>query len=328
MLHIDITERMLSVNTDIRKMPERSPNKRSNTGEGFRNNRKASKLLKTMVENGETEGLKSEKVRQSRDIFHIIASKNFRDALYRLRKINEQFDSKPNLRESIRRRINGTLDDEDMNASAGGGMDALGENGHISLDTAKLEQECDNENTLDLHTFIAEWKEKSTKRKCVSIAILLPSGATQIKGNMTTFVDDLGLHLIVEFRWPKAFAKADKLHVQWIQGANGITKIENYHPRIAPFQDSTDKLRTKNGKDTISTVRVGLPFPARPRLTEKYFLGWEQSDEVALYCTLEALEEPDPDSDSDDEITIVRVSNNAVSELSVRSEQTSNMITK
>ena len=53
-------------------------------------------------------------------------------------------------------------------------------------------------------------------------------------------------------------------------------------------------------------ARIELPFDVRPGLTEKYYLGWEKSYEIVVYCTMELLAEPDEDNE-DNNFNIVIV---------------------
>ena len=151
----------------------------------------------------------------------------------------------------------------------------------------------------------AVWKEKLSKRQYVSVALLLPSGSEQLKGNVRTLIENRTA-LILKFHTTLAFRKSERLHGQWMVGRDGVEKVEEYHPRIAAFQDAMDLRKETQGLYKEKTARIELPFDARPRLTEKYYLGWEKSYEIVVCCTMESLAEPDED-DEDDHFNIVIV---------------------
>lgn len=66
-----------------------------------------------------------------------------------------------------------------------------------------------------------------------------------------------------------------------------------------------DKHRHAQGLFQEKTARIELLFGDRPRLSEKYYLVWENSSEIVVYYTMESLAEPDAEDDDNFKVVVV-----------------------
>ena len=68
-------------------------------------------------------------------------------------------------------------------------------------------------NFAPLH-LISQWKEPCTRRNCIKVCILLPSGGAN--GNWSINMSSSGLLLILVVEWPKPMVVMQLLHKKWV----------------------------------------------------------------------------------------------------------------
>lgn len=134
----------------------------------------------------------------------------------------------------------------------------------------------------------------------MSIAALLPTGALQQKSNVRTQIEG-GESLVFRMKWSVALRDPNILHEQWLYSTE---KVENYHPRIAAFQEDIDNIKLKSRGVSDSVAQIPMLFPFVPKIMENFNLDWDGSDELVVYCTIETLAEPEIE---EEEINTVRV---------------------
>ena len=269
------------------------------TSDGFRQKPAALKALKQLMNSGSVDNVAPKVLHESRTVFSELSLKKFRDTLNRLKRERQAKLLSLSDGEIIPRSTELDVQNDDTECHS---QSKLTNYHGSSEETDVIEASCDRFVQRDY--LMAIWKEKSTKRQYLSVEILLPSEATEFKGNVKTTVVNHDT-LYVRFQTPSAFRKPEYLHAQWIYGTNGLPKIEEYHLRIAAFQEVIDGRKKSQGCFIENLAKYKLPFPVRPRLSEKYFLGWESSAEIVLYCSMESLSEPDPDEDEEDEPKVI-----------------------
>lgn len=135
---------------------------------------------------------------------------------------------------------------------------------------------------------ISNWVEPNTTRKCVSVAILLPSGVGP--GNFSVRVIEGGRELEVCIRWPEAFSDLEVLHKKWIRSQES-DHIEVYHPKLIGFENCLKQLREKSSHSIESHARIALPIVVDTHIYGKYNLGWKDNSSRVVYVDLKAYEE-------------------------------------
>lgn len=134
---------------------------------------------------------------------------------------------------------------------------------------------------------MSEWQEPRTMTKCLSIAIVLPSGVEA--GGFCARVVESGEFVELVVRWPAPLVDPELLHRKWIASNQGGDHIEAYHPKIVGFQNALKSLRKQASDNVESTVRIPLPFAVQTHIDAKYNLAWRDSTVRIVYLELKAI---------------------------------------
>lgn len=139
----------------------------------------------------------------------------------------------------------------------------------------------------DYNTFIplylmSEWQEPRTTLKCLTIAIILPSGVGP--GHFKLQVVEEGECLEVTVDWPSPLTDIPMMHKKWF--GNGLSDV---HPKILGFESALKMLRTNRIDAVRSTARIGLPFTVQPNLNGQHNLAWRDNSTRMVYLDLKAV---------------------------------------
>ena len=155
----------------------------------------------------------------------------------------------------------------------------------------------------DLYSFkpiyiIGEW-ENEREERCVTVAILMPSGSFETPRDHDLRVSDDGNNLEVIVMWPRCMTNFLYLHKFKIDVDQ---KAYEHHPRVLSFRPYLRKLRSKADHKITSKCSIPLPIQVKPDIAlvrkRRRLLGWHNTGQKVLYVTLEA---PDHDCAPEDE---------------------------
>lgn len=168
-----------------------------------------------------------------------------------------------------------TIDRADKSASS----DSIGE---------PLTTETSTNHMFQPLSLISTWIEPGSTTRCVSVAILLPSGIDA--GHFAVRVAEGGRQLEVTVEWPNALSNLELLHRKWLT-AEGGDKMETYHPKYLGFENALKAHRERCVDTVESTARVTLPFAVQTHIYGKSNLGWRDNMARMVYVDLKAYEE-------------------------------------
>lgn len=135
---------------------------------------------------------------------------------------------------------------------------------------------------------ISEWTEPGTTRRCISLAIVLPSGVGT--GQFSTRVVEGGRELHVTVRLPRPLLDLAFLHKKWLkEGAK--ERMEKYHPKFLGFENALKNFRARASEDVESTASIPLPFAVETHIDSTHNLGWVDDNTRILYVDLKSYED-------------------------------------
>lgn len=137
-------------------------------------------------------------------------------------------------------------------------------------------------------SLISVWTEPGSTTRCVSVAVLLPSGIDA--GHFAVRVAEGGRQLDVNVQWPSALSNLEQLHRKWLT-AEGSDKMEMYHPKYLGFENALKAHRERCVDTVESSARITLPFAVQTHVYGKYNLGWRENTARMVYIDLKAYEE-------------------------------------
>lgn len=132
------------------------------------------------------------------------------------------------------------------------------------------------------------WMEPGSTTKCLTVAIMLPSGVGA--GQFSLRVLEGGRQLEIIVNWPAPLVDLSMMHRKWLTAA-GPEKIESYHPKLTGFENALKAYREHCKDDVVSTARISLPFQVETHIHAKYNLGWRDSTARMVYVDLKGHEE-------------------------------------
>lgn len=135
---------------------------------------------------------------------------------------------------------------------------------------------------------LSEWTEPGTTTKCVTVAVVLPSGIEP--GKFSVRVMEGGTELHVTVVWPNPLADVHTMHRKWLH-SDGPDKLEVYHPRFVGFDNFLKSLRARSTDNIESTAKIPMPFPVQTHIYGKYNMGWRESSTRMVYVELRGFEE-------------------------------------
>ena len=138
------------------------------------------------------------------------------------------------------------------------------------------------------------WQDPNSREKCITVAVVLPSGVGDQNGQVNVYVDNEA-YLAIRVDLPSALTNTTQLHKLWLSGAT-VPQIQNYHPRIQGHLQALDSMSAETKK---STTKIELPCIVSPQIREKKFLSWKDTTQRVLYCTMVA---PQSSPQQEDEI--------------------------
>lgn len=138
--------------------------------------------------------------------------------------------------------------------------------------------------------FICGMWENAEEEKRVSVAILLPSGVGDARGDHDLRVVGDGMFLEISVVWPLAMVDLQLLHQFWLAREKDCF-LPN-HPRLLSFRPFLRNLRPTSDTPIISSYKIRLPIQVKNELAilkrNKNYLKWGNSGMRVLYVTLEA----------------------------------------
>lgn len=134
---------------------------------------------------------------------------------------------------------------------------------------------------------VSVWIDPSIKSKCVSVAILLPSGVGP--GGYSTRVREGGRELELTVRWPSPMNSVHHLHRVWLRADSDAMEV--YHPKVLGFDNSLKGLRESKSDTVESVAHIALPFEVDTHVVKKTPLGWTDSAARVIYVDMKACKE-------------------------------------
>lgn len=138
---------------------------------------------------------------------------------------------------------------------------------------------------VPLH-LISVWQEPGTMTKCLSVAILLPSGIGE--GDFAWRVIGEGHVLEISVIWPPPLQQPEIMHKKWLNKDNR-EGFEMYHPKVVGFQLALKQLRKRNSDMVESVARIMLPFPVQAHVRSHHNMAWVESSVRMVYLDLMAV---------------------------------------
>lgn len=135
---------------------------------------------------------------------------------------------------------------------------------------------------------LSVWTEPRTTTKCITLAIVLPSGVGS--GKFSCRVVDGGEYVELTVMWPNPLIDIETMHRKWIQ-ADSQTDFKLYHPKVIGFQNALKQLRIRSSDIIESTARIPLPFVVQTHIYGKYNLAWRDSTTRMVYLDLKGVVE-------------------------------------
>lgn len=129
---------------------------------------------------------------------------------------------------------------------------------------------------------ISIWKEASTLRSCLTVAIVLPSGVSN--GTWSVRVAEEGLSLIVKVAWPVPLTNVRVLHKKWLSS----NQMAPCHPCITGFEEALQRLRTHMNDKIISNATIYLPERVETHIYDKQNLRFNDHGADIVYVSLKA----------------------------------------
>ena len=148
---------------------------------------------------------------------------------------------------------------------------------------------------------LSTWTENHTRRRRITLAILLPSGVT--KGMFGVRIDDNSRSLELSINWPTPLINMKLLHAVFLKDEK--KKYELYHPEVSGFEDDLKRLRSTNSEWVTTKTHIPLPFQVETNSMEKFNLGWADPPARVVYVRLQApIEKYEHGNDQDDFVVI------------------------
>lgn len=133
---------------------------------------------------------------------------------------------------------------------------------------------------------ISQWQEPGTTAQRVTVAVVLPSGATS--GDFKVRVIEDGDMLEVTVNWPRPLVDISYMHKKWLLQDPTFT---THHPKFIGFESSLRKLRESVSINVSSVARIRLPITVQPTIVDSFNLGWKDDTCRMVYVDLKAIEE-------------------------------------
>jgi len=136
----------------------------------------------------------------------------------------------------------------------------------------------------------SEWPDPITRNERISLTFLPPSGVAEKSNEGLQSADDVDVRiecgniLSVIITWPWTMQNVEKLVGLWLQGEEGKTKLEMYHPMIQRFIRFLEQTKSKSTDKTKSTMRLQLPRDVKPDFQEE-ILQWDGTGQRVLFLT-------------------------------------------
>jgi len=150
-------------------------------------------------------------------------------------------------------------------------------------DEKTTDDACGQGNSFSPLFLISEWNETFTTRKCLSVAVNLPSGTHQ---NYQLAIVDSGATLQLRVHWPAAMGDVKTLHHLWLVVEEG-RRVSKDHAKLGGFEKALREKRTSADELFISTPLIRLPFPVETEINHEP-LHWSDSNTFVLYIDLRA----------------------------------------
>lgn len=157
-------------------------------------------------------------------------------------------------------------------------------------DDADVEEVSDVQTLLmftPLHV-MSEWIELGTTKRCLTIAIVLPSG---VSSRFIVLVDENGYNLLFTVMCLNPLLGLQLLNRKWLQSPNDC-HMEKYLPKMIRIEQFLKQLRSCNANSNESTAIIPLLFQVQTYISSKYNLWRSNNSTEVVYVELPGYENP------------------------------------